>query len=148
MELKKYCAKCGCNRLIDITKTYCNAHERTKAESDAEYDRKYRDKKAKAFYNSSEWKTARAAALARDTGIDVYLYITEGRIIPATIVHHIVELREDYTKRSTLSNLISVSEETHEGTIKKAYSKVDTKRKMQQDLRRAVEEYQKKVVGG
>lgn len=148
MAYKKYCARCGCNRLIDITKTYCEAHARTNAERNAEYDRTQRDRKAKTFYNSIEWQTARAAALARDTGIDVYIYMTEHRVVPATMVHHIVELREDYSKRSTLSNLISISEATHEGAIRQAYSSPDTKRTMQQALRRAVKDYQKIVVGG
>ncbi len=144
---KKYCARCGCSKLIDITKTYCKEHERTNAERNAEYDRKQRDKKAKAFYNSTEWQTARAAALARDTGIDVYLYMTEGAAVPATTVHHIVELREDYSKRSALDNLISVSEATHEGVIRQAYGRPETKREMQRKLRKAVKNYQK-VAGG
>lgn len=147
MAYKKYCARCGCNRLIDITKTYCETHARTNAERNAEYDRTQRDRKAKAFYNSIEWQTVRAAALARDTGIDVYIYMTEHRVVPATMVHHIVELREDYSKRSTLSNLISVSEATHEGAIRQAYSRPETKREMQRKLRKAVKNYQK-VVGG
>lgn len=148
MAYKKYCARCGCNKLIDATKTYCEAHARTNAERNAEYDKTQRDRKAKAFYNSTEWQTARAAALARDTGIDVYIYMTEHRVVPATMVHHIVELREDYSKRSTLSNLISISEATHEGAIRQAYSNPDTKRTMQQALRKAVKDYQKIVVGG
>ena len=148
MALKKYCARCGCDRLIGMGETYCRIHARTNAERNAEYDRTQRDRKAKAFYNSVEWQTARAAALARDTGIDVYLYMTERRVVPATMVHHIVELREDYAKRSTLSNLISVSEETHEGAIKKAYSDPGKKREMQRKLRKAVKDYHKIVVGG
>lgn len=147
MAYKKYCARCGCNRLIDATKTYCSLHAATNAERNAEYDKTRRDKGAKEYYNSSEWQTARAAALARDTGIDVYIYMTERRVVPATMVHHIVELREDYSRRSTLSNLISISEATHEGVIKKAYSNPETKREMQQKLRKAVKNYQK-VVGG
>lgn len=147
MAYKKYCARCGCDRLIDATKTFCEVHTKTNAERNAEYDRTQRDRKAKAFYNSTEWKTARAAVLTRDAGIDIYIYMTEHRVVPATMVHHIVELREDYSKRSTPSNLISISETTHEGVIRKAYSKPDTKRKMQQELREIVKNF-KKVVGG
>lgn len=148
MKYKKYCARCGCSRMIDVTETYCKVHAGISAERHAEYDRSRRDRKAKAFYNSAEWQMARAAALARDTGIDVYIYLTEHRIVPANMVHHIVELREDYSRRSELSNLISVSRETHEGVIREAYKKPGTKRKMQQELRKAVENYQKVVAGG
>lgn len=148
MALRKYCARCGCNRLIALRETYCKLHAATNAERNAEYDRTQRDRKAKAFYNSKEWQMARAAALARDTGIDVYLYMTEGRVVRATMVHHIVELREDYGKRSSLDNLISVSEETHEGAIKKAYANPAEKREMQRKLRQAVKDYRELVVGG
>lgn len=148
MAYKKYCVHVGCNKLIDITKVYCPAHSRTNAERNAEYDKTQRDKKAKAYYNSAEWKAARARTLARDTGIDIYLYVTEGRVVPATMVHHIVELREDYTKRSSPSNLISVSEATHEGAIKQAYASVEAKRDMQRTLRRCIAKYQELVGGG
>lgn len=142
MALKKYCSRVGCNRLIDITERYCPIHTKTNAERNAEYDRTRRDKKAKAFYNSKEWETAREAVLARDNGIDIYIYCTEGRVVPATMVHHIVELREDYSKRINLNNLISVSEETHERTIKKEYRTKETKERMQQELRRCIKKWQ------
>lgn len=148
MAYKKYCAHVGCNRLIDITKVYCPIHSRTNAERNAEYDKTQRDKKAKAYYNSAEWKAARARTLARDTGIDIYLYVTEGRVVPATMVHHIIELREDYTKRSSPSNLISVSEATHEGVIKQAYASAEAKKDMQRTLRRCIVKYQEIVGGG
>lgn len=148
MALKKYCNHCGCSRRIDISQTYCAEHSKEKTERNAEYDRLRRDKKAKAFYNSLEWQAARAAVLARDTGIDVYIYMTEKRIIRADMVHHIVELREDYTKRSALDNLISMATATHEGVIRQAYSRPDTKREMQQALREAIAGYQRVVGGG
>jgi 5-methylcytosine-specific restriction protein A len=148
MSLKKYCARCGCNRLIDITETYCDRHTTTNAERHAEYDRTQRDRKAKAFYNSTEWKAARTAVLARDMGIDVYIYMTEHRAVPATLVHHIVELKEDYSKRCTLDNLISVSEATHEGVIKRAYSKTDTREALQKQLRQVVRDWQRVTAGG
>jgi hypothetical protein len=86
--------------------------------------------------------------MARDAGIDVYIYMTEHRVVPATLVHHIVELREDYSKRCRLDNLISVSEATHEGAIRQAYSKPDTRRAMQEALRQAVREWRMRMVGG
>lgn len=92
-----------------------------------------RNQTAKAFYNSSEWKATRARVLARDTGIDIYLYITEGRVVPADTVHHIVELMEDYSKRCDLDNLISISEATH-SMISKAYKDEIKKAQMQQTL--------------
>lgn len=102
--------------------------------------------KKKAFYNSSEWKATRARVLARDTGIDIYLYITEGRVVPADTVHHIVELMEDYSKRCDLDNLISISEATH-SMISKAYKDEIKKAQMQQTLRECISEYKKRLAG-
>ena len=141
MALKKYCARSGCNNLIDMGERYCSKHKQTNAERNREYDRTQRNKEAKAFYNSTAWKKTRNAVLTRDNFIDVYLYVKENRIVPATLVHHIVELREDWSKRCTMSNLISVSEETHERTIKTAYKNEETKAKMQRELRNAMRLY-------
>lgn len=59
MPLRKYCASPECNKVIDINKTYCSKHAVTKAQRDKEYDTKYRDQKAKAFYNSKAWRLTR-----------------------------------------------------------------------------------------
>ena len=141
MPLCKYCANQGCNTVIDITKTYCDRHTITKAQRDKEYDAKYRDRKAKAFYNSKAWQTARQRVLALDHHIDLYLYATERRIVKASLVHHVIEYREDPSKGLDPNNLISVSEETHEKTIKKAYANEQSKKKMQDRLRKAIKEY-------
>lgn len=141
MPLRKFCAHPGCNKVIDITKTYCDRHTVTKAQRDKEYDTKYRDRKAKAFYNSKAWQIARQRVLTLDNHIDLYLYATERRIVKASLVHHIIEYREDPSKGLDPNNLISVSEETHEKTIKQAYANEESKREMQNQLRKAIKEY-------
>lgn len=44
-----------------------------------------------AFYHSAEWAAAREAALTRDAYLCQHC-LKRGRITPATMVHHIVEL--------------------------------------------------------
>ena len=150
MALLKYCNRNGCNKLVPQGVRYCKAHTVNKTaenrERHKEYDAHCRNQTAKAFYNSSEWKATRARVLARDTGIDIYLYITEGRVVPADTVHHIVELMEDYSKRCDLDNLISISEATH-SMISKAYKDEIKKAQMQQTLRECVSEYKKRLAG-
>lgn len=150
MALMKYCNKAGCNRLVPQGVRYCAAHtvDRTaeNKERHKEYDSHCRNQTAKAFYNSSEWRAARARALARDTGIDIYLYITESRVVAADTVHHIIELSEDYSKRCNLDNLISISEATH-SMISKAYKDETKKAQMQQTLRECIREYKQRVAG-
>nr|DAU90551.1 MAG TPA: HNH endonuclease [Caudoviricetes sp.] len=149
MPLRKFCAHPGCNKVIDITKTYCDRHTVTKAQRDKEYDTKHRDRKAKAFYNSKAWQIVRQRVLTLDNHIDLYLYATERRIVKASLVHHIIEYREDPSKGLDPNNLISVSEETHEKTIKQAYSNEESKKEMQDQLRKAIKEYRNvKARGG
>lgn len=84
--------------------------------------------------------------MARDTGIDIYLYITEGKVVPADTVHHIIELMEDYSKRCDLDNLISISEATH-SMISKAYKDERKKAQMQHTLRECIREYKRRLEG-
>lgn len=138
----KYCNHQGCKVLVPQGTLYCKAHTRTRAEINKEYDQNARDKKRKSFYNSKEWKNTKALAQIRDNGIDVYLFVTKGEVVAADVVHHIIELKEDYSKRIDLSNLISVSDATHEGPIKAAYADPVKKEKMQQKLRECNKKYE------
>ena len=85
MGLMKYCNRTGCNRFVPQGVKYCAAHTVGKTAENRqrhkEYDAHCRNQTAKDFYNSAEWKATRARALARDTNIDIYLYIMEGRIV-------------------------------------------------------------------
>lgn len=150
MALLKYCNRNGCNKLVPQGVRYCAAHTTTKTvenkERHKEYDAHCRNQTAKVFYNSAEWKAARARTLARDTNIDIYLYITKGIVKPADTVHHIVELMEDYSKRCELDNLISISEDTH-SMISKAYKDELKKAQMQEVLRECVREYKRRIAG-
>lgn len=150
MAFMKYCNRNGCNKIVPQGVRYCVAHTISKTaenkERHKEYDSHCRNQTAKAFYNSSEWRAARARALARDTGIDIYLYITKGKVIAADTVHHIIELSEDYSKRCELDNLISISEATH-STISKAYKDATKKEQMQQTLRECIREYKRRIAG-
>ena len=150
MALMKYCNRTGCHKLVPYGVRYCDAHTIDRAmENHArhkEYDAHCRDQKAKKFYNSSEWRAIRQKVLARDAGIDIYLYIVEGRIVPADTVHHIVELSEDYTRRLDMDNLISVSDGTH-SMISKAYKDTAMRAKMQQTLRECARRYRSQVEG-
>ena len=150
MALMKYCNRAGCSRLVPQGVRYCAAHTEAYAEErrqrHREYDAHCRDQEAKRFYNSAGWKAARARALVRDGGIDIYLYIMEGRVVPADTVHHIVELKEDVSRRHDLDNLISLSEATH-GMVSRAYKDTARKAAMQQALRECMQEHRRRLAG-
>ena len=140
MALMKYCNRTGCNRLVPQGVKYCAVHTIGKTEENRQRHKEY------DAHNSAEWKATRARVLARDSNIDIYLYITEGKIVAADTVHHIVELMEDYSRRCDLDNLISISEATH-AIISKAYKDAAKKAAMQQTLRKCIREYKKRIAG-
>ena len=81
------------------------------------YDQNVRDQKSKTFYNSREWKLTRSDILSA-CEIDVYVYMTEGVILAADTVHHIIPLKEACDKQ----NLMPLHHDTH-SKIEQMYKK-------------------------
>lgn len=79
----------------------------------ADYDKYRRDRQSRDFYNSSGWHHVRDMALQTDQGIDVYMYMTEHKIIPADTGHHIIPIKDDRSRKLDVSNIMSVSGASH-----------------------------------
>lgn len=135
MPIYKRCSRCG-KRLEAGTVCTCQK-DRYK-----EYDRYSRDPKSKHYYNSNEWLRARSEALEKDNGIDVYVYMTRGEVVAADTVHHIIPLRDDWSMRNDIDNLISLQHDTH-SVIEQMYIK--DKARVQQELKSMVKEYRSNV---
>ena len=138
MPLYKRCSRCG-KRIPSGTACPC-IRARHK-----EYDRYSRDKKSKQYYDSREWEKARASALDADEHIDVYLFMTEGRIEIADSVHHIIPLKEAWEERTSLGNLISLNHDTH-SMIEQMYKK--NRAETQKLLQDMIEEYRSRTGEG
>lgn len=138
MPIYKRCSRCG-KRIISGTTCEC-AKKRYK-----EYDRNYRDKASKNFYNSSEWLKIRGHVLERDEEIDVYIYMTTGEILLADTVHHIIPLKDDWSKRLDEENLMSLNHDTH-SMIEKKYK--DSKEKMIEILQEMLLKYRTEIEQG
>ncbi|KHO62681.1 HNH endonuclease [Thermoanaerobacter sp. YS13] len=117
------CRKAGCANLTRDKTGYCEVHKqeyldylkRLKAERDRRYDeqvRKTRDRQYYEFYKSDEWERVKTQALIRDKGL-CQLCLKKGIIKTADVVHHIVPLKEDWSKRFDLDNLVSLCHECH-----------------------------------
>lgn len=106
----KRCGRCG-KRLPEGQRCPCIA--KYNSERNREYDTYRRDTKSRDFYESQAWKRVRAQVLELDGGLDVYAYMTRGEVIPADTVHHIIPLRDDWTRRCDVDNLISLSHGSH-----------------------------------
>lgn len=106
MPIYKRCSRCG-KRLPSGTSCPCLKKRYQ------EYDRYSRDRKSKEFYNGAAWIRTRAAVLQLDEGIDVYVYMTTGEILLADTVHHIRPLKDDWSRRLDIENLMSLNHDTH-----------------------------------
>lgn len=106
MPIRKQCSRCG-KWIASGSKCDC-MKQRHK-----EYDSRYRDKQAAAFYHSAAWIRTRDYVLSLDNGCDVYLYMTTGQIVAADTVHHITPLSDDRNRALDIDNLISLSADTH-----------------------------------
>lgn len=117
---KNICNFSDCHRIIPGNKKYCPEHEkemeRFKQEKNRRYDTKIRykrDKRYTEFYHSKEWEILRDYIIKKYKGLDVFAYCIENRIVPATTGHHIIGLKEDYSKGLVIDNIIPVSDESH-----------------------------------
>ena len=124
MPIYKRCSRCG--KRLEAGKICECVKQRYK-----EYDRCSRDKQSKRYYDSAEWEHIRRQVLDKDDGIDVYIYMTEGRIVAADTVHHIIPLKDCWDKRNDIDNLMSLHHDTH-STIESLYKK--DKQQIQKDL--------------
>lgn len=131
MPIYKRCSRCG--KRIE-TGTICKCLK----DRHKEYDKYSRDRRSKQYYNSREWEAVREHVLQLDEGIDVYAYMTQGIVIRADTVHHIVPLKEDWSLRSNEDNLISLNHDTH-SMIEQQYRK--NKKEMQEALKAMVQQY-------
>ncbi|WP_054948968.1 HNH endonuclease [Numidum massiliense] len=107
---KKPCAAPGCPNLTDGQ--YCEQHAHKSAERDRYYDRHHRDKQARTFYRSPEWKLVRQRALNRDSGLCQHC-LRRKRITMADMVDHIVPIRKAWHLRLDTRNLQSLCNSCH-----------------------------------
>ena len=114
---KRPCAgRHGCPSLVTHRQRVCPSCQtyvdQQRAEVQKYYDQFVRDPKLVAFYNSRAWISARDAVLVRDHAL-CRICFRKGELTQALIVHHIVEVRKDWSRRLDLGNLISVCQACH-----------------------------------
>ncbi|MEG1186064.1 MAG: hypothetical protein RSD63_10595, partial [Eubacterium sp.] len=98
-------------------------------------DRAYKetrtDTSSQDLYISTAWQKIRDATITFYFGIDIYEYFKCGNIKEGQTVHHIIEVKEDWSKRLDQNNLLYLSEFNHK-YIHKQYCY--NKKKMQNEL--------------
>lgn len=118
---KKPCSQPGCSELIKADNTYCQKHRKeNNSYRNKRYDRK-RDPKIKKFYSSSQWQKVRDRYLKKNPLCEICE--KKGRTKAAEVVHHKVEVKENFSKRLDIDNLMSLCKKCHQ----EVHAKNDTK---------------------
>lgn len=107
---QKPCAEFGCGNLT--RNTYCKTHQKNAQESTRKYDKEIRDPITNAFYRSVEWVKVRLLALERDNHLCQWC-LKDGELNKADVVHHIIEVKDNWSLRLVLSNLVSLCHKCH-----------------------------------
>ena len=112
--LSKLCPRCG--KKILMSEKYCNECNdkivEDKKQSYKRYKARRDDLKEQRFYCTKEWNMAREIVKARDYG-SCRICQSQGNIINFDVVHHIIELKEDWNKRTNKNNLICLCDKCH-----------------------------------
>jgi 5-methylcytosine-specific restriction protein A len=133
---------CRCGKIIPQALEMCPECAQHAADRHKEYNATRRNKRAYAFYTSAEWRKARALRLQHAGGLDLYALYVDGVIQYAEMVHHIVPLSEDWSKRCEQRNLFPLTNANH-NKIEALYdSSIAEKKQTQQLLRRLLERFE------
>lgn len=106
----KRCSKSGCRKLIDYDKKFCEVHQGSDYK---EYNkaRWKNERELMQFYNSKSWRELSKYKLDKDPLCEICL--GNNLVEKAEMVHHIIEVKKDWSKRLDLNNLQSVSNDCH-----------------------------------
>lgn len=136
--------KCRCGALIPqgIQRCPdCEAGSSRQMSRHMEYNLYRRNKKTAQFYISKEWRGLRAFVISKYDGLDLYAFYVQKKIATADMVHHIVEVEEDWNRRLDPTNLFPLSNQNH-GIISALYDKDEaTKKETQAQLRDILRTY-------
>ena len=108
--LTKLCAKCG--RVMGLGSALCQACQAKQGNRHKQYDGSVRDKRSASFYASPQWIRLRDLTMAR-AGYQCQRCKQQGKLTPATEVHHIVPIRVDWSKRLEMNNLMCLCHKCH-----------------------------------
>lgn len=122
----KRCTRCG-NRLEYNSE--CSCLTKHKINSDD-----YKSNIEKRFYKSKEWQSLTNIIKNRFNYIDIYSYYILNKIENGQVVHHIVPINEDFSRRYQVSNLIYLTEKNHRLIHNTMRKSIEDKEKIQNIL--------------
>lgn len=110
MTIYRRCGKCG-KKIVNGVKCECLKTTRKEYNKNVRYNKD--NKEYSAFYNSVHWKRMSSYIRCKYNGLCLMCYFKYKILTTANVVHHIVELKEDYSKRLDEDNLITLCHSCH-----------------------------------
>jgi 5-methylcytosine-specific restriction endonuclease McrA len=114
--MNKVCAQAGCRTIT--TKRNCTTCQQKSDLKSKEYAKKRARKSTRslhksnrAFYGSSDWKALRIRKLKKDPLCQMCL--PKGFLKDGMDIDHIVEIKDDYSRRLDISNLQTLCRSCH-----------------------------------
>ena len=96
------------------------------------------------FYQSKGWRLLRSNMTEYYFNMCVWSYYEYGVIKFGNQLHHIVEIKEDFTKRLDANNLILLSQEAHQMIHQMyKYDKVAIQKKLREYVERFTNEFRR-----
>lgn len=106
---KKRQRMCNFPRCIMLTTgTYCEEHSKKICK---DYSANRTDKREQNLYNSRHWRKLSKLKLSHNPLCE--MCYNSGVLEPAVLVHHIIEVKVDYSKRFDIDNLQSLCKSCH-----------------------------------
>lgn len=108
----RQCIEIGCPNLS--YESYCDVHKTVRHK---EYKKFRSDEKEQAFYKSSAWIRLRNAKRQTDPLCEDCLL--EDKLTPMDVCDHMIELKDDWSLRLTMSNIRSLCHSCHNKKTRK-----------------------------
>lgn len=137
--MKKFCSICNRN-LIDIKEKYCSSCKTKIGLRHSIYNKYRKDIKEQKFYSSKDWLKTRDTIKIMDNNLCL-VCLSNNELNSMDTVHHIEELKENWSKRFNKDNLICLCESCHQKIHKKYLSSTIEKLKTQDKLKLLIKKY-------
>ena len=135
MPISYRCQRCGKSIAVGKKCDCIGAHK-----TDLRYKSKVKEDIKEGYvgsdplYHSTLWKRLCSEAKELYTNMDIYSWYKYGRIEAGLIVHHIIPIKDDYSKRLDLTNLIYLTDANHKAIHALYEESEEKKAEVQQEL--------------
>lgn len=140
MTMYRLCSVCG-NKVPYGTK--CSCEDKARADKYKLYKSKRDDIREQRFYSSKLWKNCRDTISSHQLGLDLIEWSKGNEDIKAERYHHIIEVKDDWSLRLDIGNIIGLTQQNHMKVHKLMEKSLKDKLKVQKYLKEILFKFEK-----